>query len=215
VESGNYFLSMIRRLREHEDVLLYGNTLTISEEDQVSVIGYLKEEYDREALDHPPIVPDFDGTAALWAALHVYLSAQLLLYRDSKPSNLPGLLPPFLPDSGLTPGAILSADLSLRFIPYLITQLKLIDAEDELIQLLESTMRQWHYSAIGHDMEIEGLDFSVVTSNACLHALYCDRIVANRKPTLANHPAFEEYVRASMGIFGSQLWKEFTPTVHE
>ncbi len=48
----------------------------------------------------------------------------------------------------VTGAAILSADLTSEVSSSMITQLKLIDAEDDLISILESTLRQWHYSEL-------------------------------------------------------------------
>jgi hypothetical protein len=203
----NHFLNMIRQLRLKEEIMLYNNLLAVSLDDANAVADFLKDEFERESLDYPDSVPAFDSNAAAWAAKTVYLSAQFLLYRENNPEDLDQYLPPYTLE--LNASAIISADLCLRFLPSMITQLKLIDSEDSLISILENHLQCWHYSGVSYALDIEKLDFNAIASNPCLHALYSDRIVLNRKFSLAKHHLFANSVGASMGIYGAQLWKEF------
>ncbi|MBT1695893.1 hypothetical protein KK083_03320 [Fulvivirgaceae bacterium PWU4] len=208
---NNYFDKMIRHLRQHEEVMLYGNLLNITAEEADDVVDFLKEEYEREALNHPYEVPLYNPVASRWAAQTVYISAQLMLFRENKPEDLGLLLPafPFERDAA----AMLSADLCLRFLPVMITHLKLIDSDDPLIALLETRLEQWHYSGVAYALEVSKLDFTPVVSDPCLHALYCNRIIQHKKLALARHPAFETSIRAFLGIYGTQLWSEFTEAI--
>ena len=53
----NYFLEMIKSLREEEEVVLYDRILkTTQEEDQV-VIAYLESTYQNEILNYPFTAP--------------------------------------------------------------------------------------------------------------------------------------------------------------
>lgn len=203
----NYFLDTLRNLREHEEVLLFGNILNISEDDTADTMEFLRAEYRNESLEYPYEVPPFDSAVALWAAKTVYLAAQLLLYRENKSADLESLLPDF--NGELNSSTILSCDLCLRFLPGIIIQLKLIDSEDKLIQVLEQKLTVWHYSGITYPLEIDKLDFQITTSDECLKQLYIDRIIANRKIHLAKHLAYKDGVAASMGIFANEFWNEF------
>lgn len=201
------FLKMIQTLRRQEGVVLYNDIIEISPAEAEDVVAFLKEEYEREALDHPHPTPPFHPDAARWAAQTVYVAAQLILYRKHEEKDVPSLLPSF--SSAPDAAAILSADLCLRFLPDMIVQLKIIDANDTLIPLLESILKQWHFSAVRHHLAVELLDFAPVVADACLHQLYCHRIVDHRKLPLAQHPVFRDAIAAQMGMYGKEFWNEF------
>lgn len=209
-EKGNYFLRMIKHLRQQEEVMLYGNIVTVPATEEADVVSFLKAEYGNEVLEYPGTAPAFNSDAALWSAKVVYLSAQLLLYRNNKVTDLPQLLPVYghVADSG----AWLSADLCLRFLPDMLTQLKLIDSEDTLISLLEAYLQQWHYSGVGYSLAVDQLDFTLVQSDPCLFQMYCDRIFEHRKLELARHPVFGKSIAAQLGIYGTSFWKDFPLT---
>jgi hypothetical protein len=204
------FLQMIRQLRQREEVFLYDRFRDISEREVETLIDFMHGEYDAEAINHPFTVPAFNSSAAIWAARTIYISAQLLLYRDSKPEELIQHLPDFKGERN--PSAILTADLCLRFLPAILTQLKLIDPDDELIELLEARLSEWHYSGITYPLEIAKLNFEPVLQDECLRTLYCERIIENKNLTLAQHPAFQSTIQSFLGIHGEQLWKEFKTT---
>ena len=205
--SANYFLKMIRRLRGYEEVVLYANILKIQAAEETEVAEFLAAEYRREANSYPFTAPPFDSEAAVWAAETVYIAAQLLLYRENKEAELETLLPVFshTPDAS----AMLSADLCLRFLPDLIAQLKIIDSEDKLINILHEALQQWHYSGIPYLQSPESPDFTAVTANQCLYQLYTDRVIENRNLRLARHPAIHKMIRAALGDFGSVYWSDF------
>lgn len=205
-------LNMIRRLRLEEEILLYGNLLTVTTGDMDAVRVFLQAEFEKEALDFPLGAPAFDPNAAGWAAKTAYLAAQLILYRENKPEHLDSLLPPY--DGEVHASAIVSADLCFRFLSPMVQQLKLIDTEDALIPILENHLHQWHYSGISHALKIETLDFNTIVSDPCLYTLYCNRIISQRKLPLAQHDLFVHPIRAAMGIYGNELWKEFNALTH-
>ena len=141
-----YFLNTIQTLRKQEEAVLYEKLLPISEQEKKEAADFLYQEYQQEALEYPYQVPEFDVFAALWAADFLYTALQLVLHREQKEQDLVQLLPDF--PNEITPSAILSADLCLRFLPDVIIQLKLIDSEDALIEILEKQLTLWHYSGI-------------------------------------------------------------------
>ncbi len=150
------------------------------------------------------IVSFLTAKAALWGAQTIYVAAQLMLYRETKPADLETLLPSF------TGEVLASADLTLRFLPDIITHLTLIDPEDTLIELLEKHLYVWHFSGIWYPLETENLNFKAVSANPCLHQMYSNRVIAAKKAQLANHPALKERVNAAMGIFAADFWRDLS-----
>lgn len=203
----NHFLNMIAKLRQHEEVMLYGHLLQVQVEDSMEVQVFLKEEYERESVDYPYTIPAFDPAGALWAAKTVYFAAQLMLYRRHEEKELDQILSDF--PGVINPAAMLSADLCLRFVPHMITQLKLIDPEDALIEVLERQLRQWHYSGVNYALEIDQLDLSLISRDPCLHQLYCNRIITYKNLTLALNLNFKERIKANLGIYASEFWDDF------
>jgi len=203
----NYFLKMIQNARTNEDVILYGNILNISNEDYNKAVIYLEKEYNREALSYPFVCPPFDANAAMWGAKTFYLATQLWLYRENPVDDLKALLPAY--NSEINAGAILSADLLLRFLPNVITQLKLVDITDDLILILEDFMKTWHYSGIPYLSSYDGLDFNIVQSDNCLKQLYVNRIIDFNKIEWTSCPELKETILSNLGIFGNKLWAAY------
>ena len=211
----HYFLKMIRHLRQQEETMLYSNMLVISEKEADETIDFLRGEYEAESLDYPYEAPEFCPEAALWAAKTIYIAAQLLLYRENKNEELATLLPDFPGEADAS--AMLSADLCLRFLPDTLFQLRLIDSQDLLIEVLESKLHAWHYSGIHYGLDVEKIDLTSIASDLCLQQLYVNRIISGGKMQLAMHPAFTEVVKANLGIFAGDFWSDFKTqtTIHE
>lgn len=203
----NYFLQTIEHLRHYEEVLLYGNLLTVPEDHEKEVANYLAREYEQESLHYPFTAPAFDPAAALWAAKTLYIATQLLLYRENKEADLEDLLTAYT--ATLTPSAILSADLLLRFLPDVINHLKAIDPEDKLVEMLESHLHTWHYSGVGYALQTEMLDFTTIIANTCLLQLYTDRVLEKKERQLAIHPALVKHIQASLGLHAQVYWSDF------
>ena len=197
---------MQQHLRYYEEVMLYGNLLHVSDEDGAVAVAYLESEYMNEALEYPFEAPRFDAEAALWAAKILYTATQLLLYREHKEKDLESLLPEFKGE--INASAMLSADITLRFLPPVITQLKGIDPEDKLIEILSEHLVTWHYSGIAFPLLTAQLRFNVVDSNQCLQQLYVNRVLETKKTELAKHPTLAASVRASLSIFSNFFWNE-------
>ncbi len=198
---------MIKTLRESEEVTLYYKNISSDPEEDQRVVDFLQAEYETEQAEYPGTSPEFDGVAALMAAKIVYVAAQLILFREQKEEALHDLFPAdYTPTA---PGSILSADLCLRFLPEMLKNLKAIDSEDLLIELLETRLKKWHYSSVHYPLRIEELDFNEAYENACLLHLYCDRIIRYKNLPLALTPFFKNRVQAQMGLYGKEFWSEF------
>lgn len=203
----NYFLWMVKSIRQNEEVMLYANILEITEEESIKVIEFLKSEYQLESFNYPFCTPAFNSEAALWAAKLLYIAAQLMLYRENKEADLEKLITEF--NREIKPSEILSADLCLRFLPAIIVQLKIIDPEDRLISILEGHLKRWHYSAINYTLEIENLDFKQIHESPTLEQLYINRIIEYKKIKLAKLPKFKQRIDAHLGIYVKEFWNEF------
>lgn len=198
---------MLQHLHQEEEVLIYSNKLHISTAQELEVVSYLKQFYETESLNYPHQAPQFDANAAIWAAQTVYLACQLILLRENKGSDLGIILPPY--QQSYSASAILSADLTLRFLPDIISQASVIDPTDPLIAVLESHLMAWHYSGVNYTLKTDNLAFATINSNNCLKQLYVDRIIEYKKNELAQLPIFQPAVKASLGWFASTLWGDF------
>ncbi len=202
--SDNHFLKTIFRLRQREEVLLFTNILKIKSIEQREVLQFLHEEYRTEALNYPHEAPDFDEAAALWAAQTVYWAAQFILYRENNAEDLEKILKDF--KGQVSPSAILSVDLCLRFLPAMLVQLKMIDPEDEMVEILENILYRWHYSGVNYSLDIEKLDMKPVMDNACLLQLYLNRIIEYKKIKLAESELFKPHIKSNLGMYANEFW---------
>jgi len=202
-----YFLAMIKHLRQHEEVMLYAHILSFDDAESEEVVSFLEQQYKAEVLSYPYTEPAFDNVSALWAAKTVYVAAQLMLYREHKPDDLQSLLHVF--EGEITAGAILSVDLCLRFLPDIIFNLKAIDSQDALIELLEGILTKWHYSGIAYMTEIEEPEMEAVVSDPCMHQLYVNRIIEYKKMKHALLPGCRSLIAANLGDLGHVYWNEF------
>ncbi len=203
----NYpFLQMIKTLRAQEEVILSTYLLQTSAQEQALVGQYLKEEYTQEAWEYPVPIPAFDETAALWAAQTLYTATQLVLYRKHEPTAFTQLFSPF-PDA-MSPAAVLSADLCLRFMPDLLTFLSHISPEDPLIVFLQKILTQWHYSGVAYrELAITQLDTQHDTfQHTCIQNLYAQRIIQYNRKDLAGHQPWATWVAIALGPYAPVLW---------
>lgn len=203
----NYFYKVIHNLRQYEEVMLYANVLIFNKEEEEKVIAFLAKEYELESINYPNTAPGFNPEAALWAAKTVYLAAQLILYRQNKEQDLATMFPNYHLE--IDSSAVVSADLCLRFLPHMITQLSIIDSEDVLIKILETILAHWPYSSIKYQMPNSELHFDELLTNKCTEILLINRIIENKRIDLALLPQIKPLVSGNLGIFANQFWNEF------
>ncbi len=199
------FLQSIQHLRTQERVLLYGQTLSITEADADALTNYLSAEYEQERLCYPFEAPPFEGRAALWAAKTVFFACQLMLHRELDIADLEELLPDY--EGEMSAAAQLSADLCLRFLPDILVHAQMLDPEDALIPNLERKLQIFHYSGIGYDLDRSTLDFQQIKQDQSLTQLYVDRIIQQKAILLAELPELKPLVLASLGMHRAYFWK--------
>ena len=204
----NCFFDTITHLRAHEEILLYVGVGEIPDAEIGAVADYLERDYERECLDYPGDPPEFDQAAALWSARVVYHAAQLLLNRHHVKQDLGYLLAPF--EGDMTEGAILSADICLRFLPDVVAKARKIDPDDDLILLLEILMGYWPYSNLGLKQIPKEDDLGLISGSACLRQLYADRVIALRVLEATENPMVKAWVITSLGEHQNYFWKELT-----
>ncbi|MBF7090780.1 hypothetical protein IUY40_04390 [Flavobacterium sp. ALJ2] len=200
------FLDTIYHLRTIEQVILYDKVITVSKEEETDAVLFLETEYEREILDYPGIAPEFNSLAALWASKTVYLAAQLLLYREHNSNDLVMLLPDY--KGKIDASAILSADICLRFLPQIIMELKRIDPDDLIIPILEKYLFQFHYSAVGFEVDIEKIDFEILATNNCLQQLYIDRIVQRKAIKFTESDFIKKQLEIGFGDYRKIFWAQ-------
>lgn len=205
-----HFYNTIFHLRQHEEIILYDKVLELLPADEQLVKEFLQIEYEAEVMNYPFTAPGFNAAAALWAAKTTYTFCELILYRDKKAEELPALLPPYAGD--MDAGAILSADLCLRFLPGLLVDTRHIDPEDPLYALAEDILQLWHYSGIGYPLKNERVDMALIFGNNCLQQLYTDRVIEKKDMPKAMMPGMEEKIKAALGMHKTLFWKELNLT---
>ncbi|SHM32678.1 hypothetical protein SAMN05444484_105157 [Flavobacterium chilense] len=200
------FLDTIYHLRTIEQIILYDKLITIAQTEETEVVLFLETEYENEILEYPGIAPDFNAGAALWGARTLYLATQLLLHREHKMNDVKELLPFYI--GVLDASAIISADLCLRFLPQIITKIREIDPEDLVIEILEKHLIQFHYSAIGSDLDTENVNFETLVTNDCLLQLYIDRIVQRKSIRWAQSDFIKKQLEIGFGDYQKLFWAQ-------
>lgn len=185
--------------------MLYYKMLQYIPEDEVLVEEFLEIEYDTERIGFPFQAPAFNKSAALWAAKTMYTSCQLILFREKQESELALLLPVY--NQPIDAGAILSADLCLRFLPQVLLQTQRIDPDDALISEIEKHLQVWHYSSIGYTKNVVITADDEIFKNKCLEQLYADRVVEKKDTSRAMQPCLRDKIKADLGIFTPIFWR--------
>ncbi len=151
------FLDTLFLLRKDECITIFTDIQEISEKEILDAADYFESEFEKERLEFLSETICYDKEVAVWAAKVLYHSAQLHLVRKNTAKDLDTLIPPF--KGIIDVSSILSADLSLRFLPQIISVLQSADPEDPLVKMLENILKQFHYSAVGFDIELENVNW--------------------------------------------------------
>jgi len=196
----------IEGLRVNEEIFITANISKLDEIDEEETLTFLQQEYSREVLNYPFSAPRFDGVSALWSSKVIYFAAQLLVNRVNTNSKLDDLLPIY--NESINASTILSADLCLRFLPFFIVEFRNIDPDDQVLKRLMRIAEQFHYAAIGVELDLETLDFQTVIQNDCLRQLYLDRVVERQCITLGQSEYIKPWILQNLGDYKSFFWRE-------
>lgn len=206
METKSPFLDTLFLLRKEECITIFADVKQISLKEEQEAAEYFEPEFEKERLEFLSDQIPFDKEAAVWAAKILYHSVQLYLVRENTAKDLAKLIPEF--NGKLNLSAKLSADLSLRFLPQIVVALKNVDADDPLIALLENILKQFHYSGIEADIEVEHLDWEEELKDTTYRKLYLERIVDNKVYRLAEIPYINKLLTAEFGWYKNAFWRE-------
>lgn len=200
------FLDTLFLLRKEECITIFTDLHEISGKEIQDAAEYLESEFEKERLEFLSQDISFDKEASVWAAQVLYHSAQLYLVRKDTSKDLHHLVPDYKGKRDVS--ALLSADLSLRFLPQIVSALQNADPEDPLIKMLENILQQFHYSSIGHDIELLNINWEEELQDKTYRKLYLERVVENKSYQLAEIPYINQLLLAEFGLHKDLFWKE-------
>ena len=206
MENKSPFLDTLFLLRQEGCITIFSDIHEISKREEEDAMDYFQAEFEKERLEFLSDTIVCDTETALWAAKVVYHSAQLYLIRENTAKDLNKLIPSFKGKREIS--ALLSADLSLRFLPQIVSALQRADPEDPVVKMLESILKQFHYSAIGSDLDPEGINWEEELKDKTYRKLYLERIVEKKAYQLAEIPYINRLLIGEFGIYKDLLWKE-------
>jgi hypothetical protein len=132
--------------------------------------------------------------------------------RDLGEEAVNGLLTPY--NDVISPEAILSVDLSFRYLPNLMGLAKGLAPEDVLVKRLREAAVQWPFSSVGMKMD-EELNIDVIMNNTCVRRAYIDRIITARDIKRCNNTQVNEYIQEALGDHRHVLWPGYKPYKNE
>jgi len=206
MENKSPFLDTLFLLRKEGTLTIFSDFKTLSEKEEKEAEDFFESEFEKERLDFLSDKIPFNKEAAIWAAKVLYHSAQLYLIRKDTAKDLEKLIPQYQDEKDVS--AILSADLSLRFLPQLLDALQIADSTDPLVKILENILQQFHYSGIGLDLNFEKINWEEELKNKTYRKLYLERIVEKKAYSLAEIPYVNQLLIAEFGMYKDIFWKE-------
>lgn len=206
MKSKSPFLDTLFLLRKEECITIFADIQEISPKEEQDAADYFESEFEKERLEFLSDQINCDHKMTVWAAKVLYHSAQLYLIRENTAKDLKKLIPSFKGVRDIS--SILSADLSLRFLPQVITVLQNTDPEDPLIKLLENILHQFHYSGVGFDLDLEKINWEEELKDRTYRKLYLERIVEKKAYKLAEIPYINQLLMAEFGIYKDIFWRE-------
>ena len=206
METRSPFLDTLFLLRKEGTMTIFSDIKSISQKEEQDAADYFESEFEKERLEFLSDKINCDRETAVWAAKVLYHSAQLHLIRENTAKDLSQLIPLFKGKREIN--SILSADLSLRFLPQIISVLQDVDPEDPLIKILENILQQFHYSGIGFDLDLEKIDWEEELKDKTYRKLYLERVVENKAYRLAEIPYISQLLMAEFGMHKDVFWKD-------
>ncbi|AZB32007.1 hypothetical protein [Chryseobacterium balustinum] len=206
MENKSPFLDTLFLLRKEGTLTIFSDFKTLSEKEEKEAEDFFESDFEKERLDFLSDKIPFNKEAAIWSAKVLYHSAQLYLIRKDTAKNLEKVIPQYLGEKNVS--AILSADLSLRFLPQLLHALQIADSTDPLVKMLENILHQFHYSGIGLDLNLEKINWEEELKDKIYRKLYLERIVEKKAYSLAEIPYINQLLIAEFGMYKDIFWRE-------
>ncbi|MCS3529997.1 hypothetical protein [Chryseobacterium sp. JUb7] len=206
MQTESPFLDTLFLLRKEECMTVFSEIQEISRKEELDAAAYFESEFQKEKLEFFSDRINCDTETAVWAAKVLYHSAQLHLIRGNTAKDLNKLVPAFKGKRDVS--SLLSADLSLRFLPQIISVLQIADSQDPLIMILENILKQFHYSGIGVDLDLKNINWEEELKDKTYRKLYLERIVEKKAYQLAEIPYIYQLLIAEFGIYKDIFWRE-------
>lgn len=198
--------SFLHDLLTTGSITLSGQPAPFEATDLAAAESLLRAYHTEDCLDLPHTAPVFDAPAALWAAHYLYYTAVLAVVRELDEAAIATHLPEF--EGEVTPAAIYSADLTLRYLPDLLLLAKGLAPADALVARLRHTARQWPLSFVGHEPADAGAE-DILLAHPALRGAYVDRIIGAQDRERAGQLYLAPLVQAALGAHSAQLWPDF------
>lgn len=211
-ENRSPFLDTLLLLRKDECMTVFTSFQEIPEKEMQEAAEYFRSEFEKERLEFLSAEMQYDRDAAVWAAKILYHSAQLYLVRKDTSMDLMKFIPEYTGKTDVS--ALLSADLSLRFLPHILYALQAADPEDPLIALLQKILTRFHYSGIGTDLDLQNINWREELEDPTYRKLYLERIVDKKAYQLAEVPYINRLLMAEFGMYKDIFWKELKDLNH-
>ena len=193
------------------NVTVAGSLQPFEEADLQSATIHLQQYYEDDCREMPFTAPALDMKAALWAAGYMYTTVQFILLRSLAPGLMETYLQPY--QGAITPAAVYSADLTLRYLPDLFHLAKGLSPADPLIARLKMTALQWPFSAAAIPLDTPP-DLHVLHHHPSLRQAYTDRIMQARNMEQSLQPDNLPLVKAALGAY-VDLWPQFELAINE
>lgn len=206
MENKSPFLDTLFLLRKEGALTIFSDLKTLSEKEEKEAEDFFESEFEKERLEFLSDKIRFNNETAIWAAKILYHSTQLYLIRKDTAKDLENLIPQYQGEKDVS--AILSADLSLRFLPQLLDALQVADSTDPLVKMLENILHQFHYSGIGLDLNLEKINWEEELKDKTYRKLYLERIVEKKAYKLAEIPYINQLLIAEFGMYKEIFWRE-------
>ena len=178
---------------------------SISEEDRELTITTLREFYEIRKSNLPLTPPEFSEEAAFWGATFLYRSVQLLLLREIDEEKIPLLLKDY--EGVKNPSSIISADLTLQYLPDFLSLATAMAPADKLVEYLKKTAQDWPFSSVGISIP-EDSNHDAILTHPSLRLAYADRIIKYKDINRAKNKLLQPFIIAALGGYAMELWPE-------
>lgn len=212
MQIGSPFLDTIFLLRNSGCITIFSNLQEISKKEEQEAKDYFETEFEKERLEFLSADLPCQKETAVWGAKVLYHSAQLYLIRENTAKDLDKLIPKWK----ITPdiSSVLSADMSLRFLPQIVSLFNMADPQDPLVKILEDILTQFHYSGIGYHLNLEKINWEKELKDKTYRKLYLERIVERKAYKLAEIPYINKLLMAEFGLHKDTYWKDLKIVEH-
>ncbi|WP_267598493.1 hypothetical protein [Chryseobacterium sp. CY350] len=213
METKSPLLDTIFLLRKEECITVFSDLKEITKKEDEDAGNYFETEFEKERLEYLSDQIDCNKETAVWAAKVLYHSVQLYMIRENTAKDLNILIPELKEIRNIS--SILSADLSLRFLPQIISALQHADSEDPLVKILENILQNFHYSGIGFDLNLEKINWEEELKDKTYRKLYLERIVEKKAYNLAEIPFINQLLIGEFGMYKDAFWRELKIIIQE